>query len=434
MNVQQQQQQLQQQQQQHSTLVDTFTHIKELLTYEIYRSLPKLETTETKHFIDLNKTAFASANRDKLFEFYDYIKKKYASHRQLAYFHPYALNHYFKLKKNFLSLKQLHNYSAFSFESMLYTFVVKDFDISHRDFVDAFTTSVESLHLTQLFSSNEWSIVEIDETFCDSYLSLTNYMNLLKYNPHFLDRKVHIRISTFYRRILNDLACMLKYHSKSVTHLIIEFLSETPYEPKAPEHESKKRFDFFMDDIVLNNSFIATLFEELVHFEYLEVLVVTCRFTKIFLEPSAGSLIAEVLKKRGSLSVFVFDNFIFDDEQQYEVIQAVYQSNNMKFLFLDGNKWLSDCLIAFKDHFNCEAAQLGKQLLIRFDKRFLFNNINISNASPGRGRRMSFEGNGNNKLKHTTTTLGKKKSTLKRNHKKTIGNTFLLRNLTIAKE
>lgn len=434
MNV---QQQYQQQQQQHSTLVDTFTHIKELLTYEIYRSLPKLEQIEMKHFIELNKTAFASANRDKLFEFYDYIKKKYNTHRQLSYFHTYTLNHYFKLKKNFLNLKQLHNYNSFSFESMLYSFIIKDFDICYKDFVDAFTTSIKSLYIEQLFTSNEWCIVDINESFCDNYLPITNYMNLLKYNPHFLEKKVHIRISTFYRRILNDLACILKYHNKTITHLIIEFRSETPYETKVPEHESKKRFDFFMDDIVLNNSFIATLFEELVHFEYLEVLVVTCRFAKIFLELSAGSLVADTLKKCNALKVFVFDNFIFDDEQQYEVIQAVYQCKWMKFLFLEGNKWNSDCLIAFKDHFNCEGGVNGQQqLFIRFDKRFLFNNMNITSSGVGKGRRLSFDGkgNGNIKLKYTHTALGKKKSTLKRNNKKTIGNTFLLRNLTILKE
>ena len=58
--------------------VDNFKRMKELVSFEIYNSLPRLDDNEMSIFNDINCSS--KHNTEKYKDFYDFLKKKYTDY------------------------------------------------------------------------------------------------------------------------------------------------------------------------------------------------------------------------------------------------------------------------------------------------------------------------------------------------------------------
>ena len=343
--------------------VDNFKRMKELVSFEIYNSLPRLDDNEMSIFNDINCSS--KHNTEKYKEFYDFLKKKYTDYIQLSYLQYESLHSYYIKQVNYDLYKPVFK-TDFDFVIYLHSFYTKDKDSYISEFKGLMNGRMRTLDCLDVFTKeNEWSSIEINEDYMNDIITNETMMTLLKYNPNFIDNCVLFSISFFYENIYKDLYEILMYH-KDITHLIFDIKSMKIYNKVDTLNEEgfNEIMNMILKVIIDNNTVKCVLFKN--------------QGTKMTLNAENSRLVVKLLSLY-KVIILVLDNISLIEEIHGEFVNEIYKNYMIKFLYLNGTEFKAESLVEFDEKYNTklDPAEQNKVCLIRFDKEHRFENFHV---------------------------------------------------------
>ena len=169
---------------------DTFTRMKELVSFEIYNNLPRFDENEEFLFNQIGTDS--KTNKDKYIEFYDFLKKKHNENTKFSFLQYDSLHTYYNLQKSYDLYNPMFK-KNFDLEIYLYSFYTRDKDIYFNEFKALCNGRMRTLECQDVLTNQQdWSTIEINEAFVNDITTNERLMILLKYNPLFLGKCLYL--------------------------------------------------------------------------------------------------------------------------------------------------------------------------------------------------------------------------------------------------
>lgn len=349
---------------------DTFIRMKELVSFEIYKDLPRFDENEEFLFNKICKDS--KTDKDRFIEFYDFLKKKYNKNTKLSFLQNETLHSYYNLQKSYDLYNPMFKIN-FDLETYLYSFYTRDKDIYFNEFKAFFNGRMQTLNCKDVLTTQQdWSIIEINETFVNNTTKNERLMILLKYNPLFLGKCLYFSITYYYPSIDRDLYEILNFH-KETTHLIVDFQNFS--DEKGPVERNKF------------NDIIKLFLNAALKYKNLRCFILKNKENQFSLTLENTKLLKSLISLN-IVWIFVCSNFPIHNEAESEFINEIYNNYNVKFLFLEGTSFSENSLLEFSGKYDTaiEPSEQRKAFLIRLDKEHRYENFYIEKVSDNKLR------------------------------------------------
>ena len=343
---------------------DTFTRMKELVSFEIYNNLPRFDENEEFLFNQIGTDS--KTNKDKYIEFYDFLKKKHNENTKFSFLQYDSLHTYYNLQKSYDLYNPMFK-KNFDLEIYLHSFYTRDKESYFNEFKAFFNGRMRTLECKDVLTNQQdWSTIEINEAFVNDTTTNERLMILLKYNPLFLGKCLYFSISSYYPNIDRDLYEMLQFH-KETTHLIVDFKNFS--DEKGPVERNKF------------NAIIKLFLDAALKYQNLRCFILKNKENQFSLSLENSKLLKSILSLN-IVWIFVCSNFPIHNEAEAEFINEVYNNYIVRVMFLEGTSFSIDSLLEFSGKYDTtiDPSEQRKACLIRFDKEHRFENFYAERA------------------------------------------------------
>lgn len=366
---------------------DQALYIQHLINFEIFNNLPRLEEKELKARENAIKEIVFK--KDRLKDYYEYIKKKYTNFIQLAYVDDELLHEFYSYQLIYDKYKTKFNIS-FDFLKTLYGYY-RGNNMNEEVFKKTVVNRLAGLNVVceGIYNSdNLWNHISIDEKFLvninDKNGSKSNIgervnenqilVDLVKYNPDYSasSDSVFLNIKLIYPELTNDLSSIL-FHRKEITQLIIEFAPSLKYWDtklnQTTDDGNEEKYSLYVNKIlavILNN--LNSNRSRNIH----SLLLISNlpKFNSVLNEENSKMLV-NLLNKGYDLNLLVIKNISLDGKVKSDFIGAIFNSRSLRYLHIEGENYGDNDLKAFSDNFN----NTQKVCYVSFDNEHTFENM-----------------------------------------------------------